>query len=317
VFWLRLAGGVLGAALLYVALLLSEKEEESLDRWVDARWRQLRMAERPSSERLLLLLRTSLGMWRDMIDAIFGERLISPQALTVSAFWGLSSLAIMATLSSGELKYLPFGLVYLLAGLAASKTRDVVIFYIVGAASLLTFVVMQPTAGKAALFVGMLVGYAWDILFVVVARRAATMATDAGLVRTCGVAVGVGMLGAAGVLPPRVFPALHLPLSYDASLGGPQATFANLVIFSFWHSNWYSFAIGISVLLLAAVLVLHQLVHPLLATRVVNRIRRTDAKRRGQVLVTAGTSLLLWAVQPAWLKNGLKAALQAAAKALQ
>jgi hypothetical protein len=307
----RIAAGVVGALAIYVALLLSEKEEQALDKWLEQRWRALRMAERPMSEWLREALITAFKLVHDGFAALFGARLLSVRGVCFSLALSSSSQSLAALTRPGiDLGTIVVSLFFGVGPLLGirwatheegSRRPLVVLGLSVVPTSVLLLAAehlsmeLAPPGFTAMVLMGLCIGYTWDVVFYVAARKTfnSVVRGESGVPLLLGTALGLGGLGILGVLPGSAW------VTADRTVAWP--------LFFAARSNGWTFMCSVSVLVIATLLILHRLLHPLLATRIADRLRRTDAAKRGKVLLAIGGASIAWAASPSWFGAVVKA----------
>jgi hypothetical protein len=310
----RILAGIAGAFFIWAALLLTEKEHKDLDKWLDDRWRQLKMAERPLDERLRYLVVTSFSLVNDVADAILGPRLLSLRAFASSfAISSASFFVVLGSIATAP-HILPVGLVHAVFVLVALRRRlkpavltfgTAFIWWLVGvmpAAALsgqvfsdqspaVLYVVLNPIVTTLLAMVLALPGYAWDVGFVAMARHVVRFgAATTNLAVAAGLAVGIVVVGAVGAVPVVLVAFAEQPF----------------FLLVFWLSNWGAMLLSAIPVATIALLLTQKLLHPLLATRVFERLRSIDRAKRGKFLLAMGSALLTWTFKPSWLAEATK-----------
>jgi hypothetical protein len=342
----RIVAGIVGALAVWAALLLTEKEEKELDRWLDDRWRQARMSERPAAERTAHWLRLAFELNEAVADAVFGKRLLSGRSLASALALSSASMVFMSGTSTRNVREPLLALCLLVFLIVAVRRRVSAATIVSGTVVVLLldwahrlqywptaiywvrlpflpifweyfgYTLVVATAG------GVLLGYAWDLTYFTVARLAARRAKspDSTMLRNGAMAICLAALGAVGATPYLLLSRVvdyggwkQVPTEHTQRWGtewgevGFTASGQTLTVLKeFSGSNWVAFACGLAPLGFMLLLISHRLLHPLLATRIFDRLRRTDAKARTKFLLGVGGIAVAWAYKPEWPTDMVK-----------
>ena len=91
-------GVVAGVALLYIALFLTEPEEESIQNRLEDWWLRIKEHQQKSQSKLTVFMREIARLSSAGLDHVFGKKLISTQSIVVSASYSLASILLLGFL---------------------------------------------------------------------------------------------------------------------------------------------------------------------------------------------------------------------------
>jgi hypothetical protein len=91
-------GVIAGLALLYIALFLTEPEEESIQNRLEDWWLTIKERQEKSHSKLTVFMREIARLSSDGLDRVFGKKLISTQSIVVSACYSLASILLLGFL---------------------------------------------------------------------------------------------------------------------------------------------------------------------------------------------------------------------------
>jgi hypothetical protein len=302
----RIAAAVIGLLLIYVAFFLSEDEEGRLENSLEHLWRRIEEAQSLALSLQAAFLQQVARTSTLMLDSVFGARLLSWRAISVSGCLSLASVVLVGTLGVALISAEGIGndagpflvgiaAALVLIGLAllpALSSRTQFAAVPVVAFPLATIVLVVALAGDTDRFYilpSIALGIPSDFLFIAIGRRLLTL-----IQRSADLIKLIALLIATLALPAIVF---LLPLTEVIMRGSTQPPEQGisprlLTVVGIWSlSNGISAFICFIFAALVTLALLHRLIWPLLRRPAMAAHRHGLLKQR-KLLWTIGVGLI-------------------------
>jgi hypothetical protein len=323
---MRIAAGLAGALLLYVALFLYEDEELRLQNRLEALWRFINTLQSSSLSKEAAFLRETSRITNRGLDLLLGEKLFSVQLVAIAMCFSFVSILWFIAVSHFYSNFNPLidivAVVFLLLGLApimrskapasprlrkhGGRTNWYYPFLIVLVLS--TAVICERywlgyDEWTPFLALGILGGTLSDSLFFVFFRWILRKVAGFSNVWTLGLC-GVAMAAVGGLL---VAPSISLQDRVGdlaSGAGGDAEFYSTLTAMMVSATNWVDAICAVLAIGVMTVLLLHRILWPLIK-RPLYAANRKQLIKNSKLLGTLGTACILYAFPSNPLVRGI------------
>jgi hypothetical protein len=291
--WLvRIVAFAAGSAALYAGILLYPDEQGRAQNKLEEWWVIFDDQQKVALSKAALFMRATASLTGRLLAGIFGEKLISFQAITVSVCFSMASFALVFRVLGSDPAWLVVVLTFMSLGalsvlFAWSRILAVgflvIWFFFPGYLAALGFGMVILVLNSFLLAIILAGGLLSDILFVTLTRLVLRWTEHLALPMACFIVFfGDAAVGVLLYITPVI------AFFHYTSAGGRLTVFELI-----GATNAFAFLISLFLTLVAITLLLHRVLWPT-AARLLYAV--TPSKTQRVLLVTVGSSLLTFAL---------------------